>query len=156
MKVKRGVKMPRRATKGSACYDFFAAKDIVIKKGEWTEFGTGVSLDGTEKVVMNFRRHNPQTGFDETVQYECPDWVLMMYPRSGQGFKYRVRIANTVGIVDRDYRDEIRCKLTADEDITIPKGTAYAQAMLAPFLVLCDEEAPEEERRGGFGSTDKA
>ncbi len=155
MRTKNGIRMPARATKESACYDLFAPKDIKIKAGEWTEFGTGVYLDGTEAPVMKLKRHNMSTGFDDTVEYRPLTWVMTMHPRSGLGFKHIVRIANTTGIVDQDYRDEIRCKLTAEEDVTIPKGKAYAQAMFVPYLVLQDEIAPEDIRKGGFGSTDK-
>lgn len=155
MKVKRGVKMPQRSTSGSMAYDFFAQKDIVIKKGEWVEFGTGVSLDGTEKPMLRTRRHDRTTGFDEVQDIEILNWGLMLYPRSGLGFKYKVRLANTTGLVDRDYRNEIMCKFTADEDVTIPKGKAYMQGVFVPYLVLDDEIEPTEERKGGFGSTDK-
>ena len=155
MKTKKGVKMPARATDGSACYDLFANKDIVLKAGQWTEFGTGVSFDGTEKLVMPMKRHNPQTGFDDTIEFEVKDWVAVIYPRSGLGFKNIVRFANSTGIVDADYFMEIRCKMTADVDVIIPKGKAYAQMMFIPYLVLRDEVAPTEERKGGFGSTDK-
>lgn len=155
MKTKRGVQMPVRATKDSAGYDFFAPKDIVIKAGEWTEFGTGVFLDGTERPVMTLTRHDPYTGFDASVEFQPDDWVLMLHPRSGLGFKHRVRIANTTGIIDQDYKEEIRCKLSADVDVTIPKGTAYMQGVFLPYLTLMGEEEPTETRKGGFGSTDK-
>lgn len=155
MKTKKGYKMPARATDGSACYDLFANKDIVLKAGQWTEFGTGVSFDGTEKLVMPMKRHNPWTGFDETVEFEVKDWVAVIYPRSGLGFKNIARFANSTGIVDCDYRLEIRCKMTADVDVTIPKGKAYAQMMFVPYLTLKDEIVPTEKRDGGFGSTDK-
>lgn len=155
MRTKKGVKMPARSTKGSAGYDFYAPKDIVIKAGEWTEFGTGVFLDGTEAPALVLRRHDPMTGFDMTIEYTATDWVLMLYPRSGLGFKHMVKMANTTGVIDPDYRDEIRCKMTAEEDITIPKGTAYMQGVFMPYLRLPEEVAPTEERTGGFGSTDR-
>lgn len=155
MKTKRGVKMPARATKGSAGYDLYAPKVIEIKAGKWVEFGTGVFLDGTERPVMTVKKHNATTGFDDTLEFDVTDWVMTVHPRSGLGFKYAVRLANTTGIVDMSYRDEIRCKLTADEDVIIPKGMAYAQAIFVPYLILRDEVAPTEERKGGFGSTDK-
>lgn len=156
MKTKRGVKMPARATEGSAGYDLFAPRNITLKAGEWTEFGTGVSLDGTEAPVMTMRRHNPFTGFDETLEFRAEEWYMLVVPRSGLGFKYAVRIANTVGVIDRDYRDEIRCRLTADEDVTIEKGKAYAQAIFLPYLTLEGEQKPDKARTGGFGSTDSA
>ena len=148
--------MPRRSTTGSMAYDFFAQKEIVVKKGEWVEFGTGVFLDGTERPVLTMTRHNPRTGFDDTLEYEVRNWGLMLYPRSGLGFKYKVRLANSVGLADMDYRSEIRCKITADEDIVIPKGTAYMQGMFVPYLTLRNEIVPTEKRDGGFGSTDKS
>lgn len=155
MKTKRGVKIPQRSTTGSMAYDFFAQRDIIIRKGEWIEFGTGVFLDGSERPMLVLSRHNAQTGFDDTLEYEVHNWGLMLYPRSGLGFKYKVRLANSVGLADMDFRQEIRCKISADEDIVIPKGTAYMQGVFVPYLVLRDEVAPIEERKGGFGSTDK-
>jgi len=146
MKTKEGVEMPARATKGSACYDFFAPADIHLKAGEWTTFGTGVSLDGTERLRINC---TPRW------RDEITSWALMLYPRSGLGFKYKVRLADTVGIIDQDYRDEIQCSLCADEDICIPKGKAYMQGMFVPFLFLEDEIVPTRDRNGGLGSTDK-
>ncbi len=155
MKAKKGVKMPVRATMGSACYDLFAPRELKVKAGEWIEFGTGVFLDGTEAPTLTLTRHNRVTGFDDTLAFAAKTWVMTIHPRSGLGFRYSVRMANTMGIVDQDYRDEIRCKLTAGEDVTIPKGKAYAQAMFVPYLVLEDEIVPTEVRTGGFGSTDK-
>lgn len=146
MKTKEGVEMPARATKGSACYDFFAPADINLKAGEWTTFGTGVSLDGTERLILKAAPHHG---------VYIANWALMLYPRSGLGFKYKVRLANTVGIIDQDYRDEIQCSLCADEDVFIPEGKAYMQGMFVPFLCLEDEVAPTRDRDGGFGSTDK-
>ena len=154
MKVLGDVKMPRRSTKQSACYDFFAPDDIHLSKGNWTEVDSLVALDGTEAPELLMSRHNSNTGFDEELRLRAVRWVLTLHPRSGQGFKYRVRFANTTGIVDQDYRGHIMCKLTAEEDVIIPKGTAFMQGMFVPFLTLPDEIAPEAMRNGGFGSTD--
>lgn len=142
MRTNDGVRMPKRATLQSAGYDFFAPADIAIKAGEWTEFGTGVYLDGTEALVGK-----------EGARVVTP-WMLMLLPRSGLGFKYAVRLANTAGVVDPDYRGEIRCKLTADKNVMISKGTAYMQGLFVPVLYLLDEDIPTEVRSGGFGSTD--
>lgn len=154
MKTKDGVEMPRRSTIGSMAYDFFAQDDIVIRKGEWIEFGTGVFLDGSERLILKLTpsRHSAES---DVITYEVHNWGLMLYPRSGLGFKYKVRLANSVGLADMDYRSEIRCKITADEDITIPKGAAYMQGVFLPYLTLDDEIIPTEERKGGFGSTDR-
>ena len=154
MKTKKGVKMPRRACEGDAGYDFFAPKDIELKAGEWVEFGTGVFLDGTEAPVTSFTRHNAATGFDETFELRMENWMLLLLPRSGLGFKHAIRLSNTAGVVDERYRDEIRCRMTADEDVVIPKGKAYMQGIFVPFLTMSCEVKPEKVRKGGFGSTD--
>lgn len=83
------------------------------------------------------------------------DWALKLYPRSGLGFKYGVKLRNTTGIIDCDYRDEIRVSLSSDERVVIPKGKAYMQGIIQPVFTLDNEIEPTEERKGGLGSTDK-
>ena len=73
------IKLPRRATAGSAGYDFFAPVDIILNPGETIKIPTGI------RVWME------------------PEWVLKCYPRSGLGFKFRLQLNNTVGIIDSDY-----------------------------------------------------
>ena len=73
------IKLPRRATSGSAGYDFFAPETIVLKPGETAKIPTGIRAEME------------------------PEWVLKLYPRSGLGFKYRLQLNNTVGIIDSDY-----------------------------------------------------
>ena len=96
------LRLPRRATAGSAGYDFFAPADLVLRPGETVKVPTGV------RVWME------------------PEWVLKCYPRSGLGFKYRLQLNNTVGIIDSDYyysdnEGHIFAKLTNDtnEDRTV-------------------------------------
>lgn len=137
MKTKEGVRMPQRATKGSIGYDFYAPMDIEIVPWSWTEFGTGVWL--TDDDTVNDRM----------------DWALKLYPRSGLGFKYGVKLRNTTGIIDCDYRDEIRVSLSSDERVVIPKGKAYMQGIIQPIFTLDNEIEPTEERKGGLGSTDR-
>ena len=86
-------------------------------------------------------------------------WVLMLFPRSGLGFKYRLQLNNTVGIVDADYfgaRNEghIFIKLTnaGDRPMTVGAGEAFAQGVFLPFGLTDDDDA-RGERTGGFGST---
>lgn len=148
------VRMPQRATLQSACYDFFAPDDIHLSKGSWTEVDSLIELDGTEAPEMLMTRHNAYTGFDEELRLKAARWALLCYPRSGQGFRHKVRFANTTGIVDQDYRGHIKCLLTAEEDVIIPRGTAFMQGMFVPFLTLPAEPVPEKVRNGGFGSTD--
>lgn len=73
------LKLPKRATKGSAGYDFFAPFTFKLTPGETIKIPTGIRAEMQE------------------------DWVLQIYPRSGLGFKYRLQMNNTVGIIDSDY-----------------------------------------------------
>ena len=73
------IQLPKRATVGSAGYDFFSPKSIKLMPGEAVKIPTGIRVR-----------------IDE-------GWVLQLYPRSGLGFKYRLQLNNTVGIIDSDY-----------------------------------------------------
>ena len=130
------LKLPRRATAGSAGYDFFAPCDIEMAPG------------GTMSVP---------TGIRARIE---PGWVLMLFPRSGLGFKYRLRLDNTVGVIDADYfgaknEGHIFIKLTNEggKPLTLNAGDAFAQGVFLPFGITEDDEA-SEVRVGGFGSTD--
>lgn len=131
------LKLPRRATAGSAGYDFFAPYDIALDPGESAKIPTGI------RVKME------------------DGWVLMLFPRSGLGFKYRVQLDNTVGIIDKDYYDSdneghIFIKITNDskdgKSVNISRGTAFAQGIFIPFGITIDDDA-DGIRNGGFGST---
>ena len=78
-KIYEGIRLPRRATAGSAGYDFFAPFAFTLAPGETIKIPTGIRAEMKE------------------------DWVLQIYPRSGLGFKYRLQLNNTVGIIDSDY-----------------------------------------------------
>ena len=132
-----GITLPKRATKGSAGYDFFAPNTITLKCGETAKVPTGVRVK-----------------IDE-------GWVLKIYPRSSLGFKYRLRLDNTVGIIDSDYyyaenEGHIFVKMTnlGDKDLIIEKGKAFAQGVFVEYGITVDDEV-FDERVGGFGSTDK-
>lgn len=135
---------PRRATKDSAGYDFFSPVDADVVPGEWTEIDTLVSFDGTERVLMY--------AINGYVDY-LRNWCMKFYPRSGLSTRTGYRIITTVGIIDKDYRDTIKLKITADVPFHINKGDRIAQGIFVPFLILNDEIEPTEERTGGFGST---
>lgn len=137
--ITEGVMEPRRATKGSIGYDFIATEDITLKPGKWTEFGTGVKF--TDEDTVNGRM----------------EWAMLLLPRSGLGFKHGVKLRNTVGVIDCDYRDEIKVSMSCDASmpVVITKGTGYMQGIIIPRFTFDNEVAPEDERKGGFGSTDK-
>jgi dUTP pyrophosphatase len=133
------LKLPRRATAGSAGYDFFAPFDIVLAPGETIKIPTGVRA----KMEANY--------------------VLKLYPRSGLGFKYRLQLNNTVGIIDSDYyysdnEGHIFAKITNDTNegktIEIKKGTGFMQGIFLEYGITFDDDV-KDVRNGGFGSTTK-
>ena len=91
------------------------------------------------------------------------NWVLQCYPRSGLGFKFRLQLNNTVGIIDSDYyysdnEGHIFAKITNDTNegktVEIPAGTGFMQGIFMEYGITVDDEV-EEIRNGGFGSTTK-
>lgn len=133
------VKLPKRATSGSAGYDFYALRDIELAPGESAKIATGVRVQ-----------------IDE-------GWVLKLYPRSGLGFKYRLQLANTVGIIDSDYyysdnEGHIFIKITNDskdgKKVCIREGEAFAQGIFCEYGITVDDDVTDV-RNGGFGSTTK-
>lgn len=132
------IKLPKRATKGSAGYDFYAPFDFTLNPQETIKVPTGIKVkieDG---------------------------WFLSIFPRSSLGFKYRLRLNNTVGIIDSDYyhalnEGHIFIKITnesPDKVVTIKKGEAFAQGIFIPFGITTDDEV-ETVRTGGMGSTNQ-
>ena len=134
------IHLPKRATSGSAGYDFYAPDTFVIGPGETIKIPTGVRVEMEE------------------------DWVLKCYPRSGLGFKYRLQLNNTVGIIDSDYfysdnEGHIFAKLTNDtkegKTVDIPKGTGFMQGIFVEYGITVDDDAVGK-RNGGFGSTTRS
>ena len=133
------IKLPKRATKGSAGYDFYAPMTFSLKPGETIKIATGI-----------------RARMDES-------WVLKLYPRSGLGFKYRLQMNNTVGIIDSDYyysdnEGHIFVKITNDSNegksVTVDAGTGFVQGIFLEYGITEDDDA-SEIRNGGFGSTTK-
>ena len=133
------LKLPKRATVGSAGYDFYAPFDIVLKPVETIKIPTGIR-----------------------VKIE-PNYVLKLYPRSGLGFKFRLQLNNTVGIIDSDYyysdnEGHIFAKITNDTNegrtIEIKKGTGFMQGIFVEYAITFDDDVTDI-RNGGFGSTTK-
>lgn len=133
------IKLPVRATAGSAGYDFFSPLTFSLAPGETIKIPTGIR-----------------------VQMEA-GWVLQCYPRSGLGFKYRLQLNNTVGIIDSDYyfsdnEGHIFAKLTNDgkehKTVEVVQGQGFMQGIFVPFGITVDDDATAI-RNGGFGSTTK-
>lgn len=132
------IKLPVRATVGSAGYDFFSPAQLTVPFGLTSiTIPTGIRC----KMLDNI--------------------VLSIYPRSGLGFKYRMSLDNTVGIIDSDYyysdnEGHIMIKVHTDtEDIKINKGEAFAQGIFTEYCIT-EDDAVTATRNGGFGSTSAA
>ena len=91
------------------------------------------------------------------------NYVLKLYPRSGLGFKYRLQLNNTVGIIDSDYyysdnEGHIFAKITNDSNegktVTINNGEGFMQGIFIEYGITVDDDTTEI-RNGGFGSTTK-
>ena len=133
----KNVSIPCRATKGSAGYDFFSPVDVVLHPGETVTIPTGV-----------------RARIDE-------GWVLMIFPRSGLGFRYRLQLNNTVGVIDSDYwfsgnEGHIMVRLINDsregKTLTLNRFDRFAQGVFLPFGITLSDQT-EKQRDGGFGST---
>lgn len=131
--------LPKRATKGSAGYDFVSPISFFLYPGETILIPTGIRCE----------MHENQ--------------VLMLFPRSGMGFKYRLQLNNTVGIIDSDYyysdnEGHIMAKITNDSNegktLEVKAGDAFMQGVFVHFDITDDDEA-DGIRNGGFGSTSK-
>ena len=133
------LKLPKRATKGSAGYDFYAPFDITLAPGETIKIPTGIRV------------------------YMEENYVLKLYPRSGLGFKYRLQLNNTVGIIDSDYyysdnEGHIFAKVTNDSNenktVEIKASTGFMQGIFVEYGITFDDDTTSI-RNGGFGSTTK-
>ena len=91
------------------------------------------------------------------------NYVLKIYPRSGLGFKYRLQLNNTVGIIDSDYyysdnEGHIFAKITNDSNenksLSLKKGDAFMQGIFVEYGITFDDDV-KDIRNGGFGSTSK-
>lgn len=138
------IKLPARATKGSAGYDFFATEEFTLKPGDFYIVRTGIKA-------------------------KFPSYkVLMLQVRSSMGFKYGIRMVNTQGIIDSDYYNNpdndghimiglVRDKLfpgMTDEPITFKIGDKIGQGIFVD-ITHTDNDDASEERIGGVGSTGK-
>jgi dUTP pyrophosphatase len=133
------IELPTRGTKYSAGYDFKAPISIFLLPKESIKIPTGI------RVKMN------------------DGWVLKCYPRSGLGFKFRLQLDNTVGIIDSDYyfsdnEGHIFAKLTNDgnegKEVVVNQGEGFMQGIFVEYGIT-EDDAVEDIRNGGFGSTTK-
>ena len=135
MKVSE-IPLPVRATAGSAGYDFTAPATVTVPAGGNVLIPTGIRAEMEQ------------------------GWVLMLFPRSSLGFKYGIRLSNTVGVIDSDYahaknEGHIMVKLynPSDRDVTIGKGERFCQGVFLPYGTAEEDGSTLADREGGFGST---
>lgn len=130
--------LPTRATSGSAGYDFKAPFSFTLAPGATLKVPTGIRVK-----------------IDE-------GWWLGCLPRSGLGFKYRMQLNNTMGVIDSDYyhsdnEGHIFAKITNDsnegKELEIKAGDGFLQAIFIPYGITYSDNA-EGVRNGGMGSTD--
>ena len=129
--------LPKRASKNSCGYDFFAIEDMVLHPGEIKKIPTGYKAKFMD------------------------DEALLLVVRSSMGFKYNVRMCNQVGVIDSDYYNNgsneghmwVALKNEGDKDYIINKGDAYSQGIFVKYLTT--DDSIDSVRIGGFGSTNK-
>lgn len=138
-RIYEGIRLPRRATTGSAGYDFFSTVSCQLGPQETIKIPTGIRVEMEE------------------------NWVLKLYPRSGLGFKYRLQLNNTVGIIDSDYfysdnEGHIFAKITNDSNegkvVTFEEGMGFMQGIFLEYGITFDDDATAI-RNGGLGSTSR-
>lgn len=137
--IYNSIKLPQRGTSGSAGYDFFTPQTINLATSKVAKIPTGIRVkidDG---------------------------WFLAVMPRSGLGFKYKVQLYNTVGVIDSDYYNSsneghIFVKIVNDNGenkaMTVNKSDGFVQGIFLPYGLATDDNATAV-RDGGFGSTTK-
>ena len=131
------IPLPRRATAGSAGYDFVSPMEVTVPAGGSALIPTGIRAEME------------------------PGWVLMLFPRSSLGFRHALRLSNTVGVIDSDYafaKNEghimVKLRNPLGEAVTIGRGERFCQGVFLPYGTA-EEEQVTAGREGGFGSTDK-
>lgn len=130
------INAPKRGTHKSAGYDFFSPIGFDLEPNETIMIPTGI------RCIMP------------------DDMVLMIFPRSGLGSKFRFTPCNLTGVIDADYADadnegHIFMKMVneGDKTVSISEGQAFCQGILLNYFTTIDDETTKT-RTGGMGSTD--
>ena len=128
------IKLPARATGGSAGYDFYLPYSFSLNAGKTVTIPTGIRVDMQ------------------------PGWFLGLVPRSSLGFKYGMRLLNTFGVVDADYyfadnEGHIMAKITVESNMCLQDGDRFMQGLFIPHGITRSDSTLGLNRIGGFGST---
>lgn len=133
--------IPTYATDGASCFDLHAIN--------------------TEEKIASLHPHAPIV-FDTGLAFDIPEnHVMLIFSRSGHGFKHDVRLSNCVGVIDSDYVGCVKVKLSKDSHnsdvLFVKEGDRVAQAMVLPVeqvsFEVVDELKKTKRGTGGFGST---
>lgn len=129
------IPLPRRATAGSAGYDFVSPLEVTVPPGGTALIPTGIRVEMEE------------------------GWVLLLFPRSSLGFRHSLRLANTAGVIDSDYafaKNEghimVKLRNPLPDPVTIGRGERFCQGIFLPYGTA-EEEDVLAKRSGGIGST---
>lgn len=131
------AQVPTYGSAGAACFDLYADDTVAIAPGRASTVKTNVAFEVPEGHVM------------------------LVYSRSGHGFKSGVRLANTTGVIDSDYRGEVMVRLQNDgrDVFQVTQGDRVAQAMILPVqrceFVAVEQLGSTDRGVAGFGSTGK-
>ena len=132
------IPLPRRATAGSAGYDFISPMDVTVPAGGAALIPTGI-------------RAEMENG-----------WVLLLFPRSSLGFRYALRLSNTAGVIDSDYafaKNEghimVKLRNPLDGPVVIRQGERFCQGIFLPYGTAEEDAGELGPRSGGMGSTGK-
>lgn len=142
--------IPKYQTSGAIAFDLHAVLDNYDR-------ADGVGCVPVSQHYHNNRSHIFRTG----LAFEVPEgYGLFVFPRSGCGFNYDVQFSNGTGLIDQDYRGEVKVKLIAlnpNKTLLVKHGDRIAQAVLMPIVKVefdeVDELSDTERGEGGFGST---
>lgn len=133
------IQLPKRATSHSAGYDVYSTKSFVLYPNEDIKLPTGWK------------------------SYMLEDEKLVFHPRSGLGFKYYLRLANTTGVGDSDYYENegneghywVKVRNEGEQELIISVGDAIAQCIFEKYLLADNDSFEGKKRIGGLGSTSK-
>lgn len=135
--IYNSIKLPKRATVGSAGYDFFMPKDITLAPGRTIMIPTGIRVE---------MEHG---------------WTGLIFPRSSMGIKQKMFISNTIPVVDNDYfftvnegHVFIQIENKGVREIKLQCNDRFVQMVFLQFGITLDDNT-EGKRLGGIGSTDK-
>ena len=128
------IKLPARATSGSAGYDFYLPYPFSLYANGAVTIPTGIRVEIR------------------------PEWALVLAPRSSLGFKYGMRLVSTLGIIDRDFaysetEGHIMVRITVDTNMCLQEGTRFVQGIFFPHGLVEHDEILSGKRTGGIGST---